>query len=235
MCFVFNVTIDSYYVPALHNVAFSHWKASVLVWGRNYFFIYYCNGAWRVNHYVNSILERNRAIERTQTSVLPLRPSACHTLARRIQSATSQMKLCATYRQFLLLCHLCPWPLAVMFVRSNVLQLNTDLKFTWQRENYKYCKYEVILRLTVWRSKFIWADFLFTKPSSYLTENTIYNHHKFSSVIMFKTRSRTSHVNCTVRAECVGFFFNVEGGCKYSNHPTLKVTHLTFQIAGTHV
>jgi len=33
-----------------------------------------------------------------------------------------------------------------------------------------------------------------------------------------------------------GFFFlNVEGGGKYSNHSTLKVTHLTFQLSETHV
>jgi len=44
---------------------------------------------------------------------------------------------------------------------------------------------------------------------------------------MFKKGSRTNHVNCT---GCVGFF-NVGGGGKYSNHSTLKVTHLTVQYS----
>jgi len=204
-CWIFYVNHNSCYFPKHHKVAFSDWKASVFLWGRNYIFVYYCNGAWRVNHYVNSNFERSRAIEGTQTWVFLLRPSACHTLAGRIQSATSHMKLCATYRQFLLLCHLCPWPLAFMFVRSNVLQLNTDLKFTWQRENYKYCKYEVILRLTVWRSKFIWADFLFTKPSPYLTEKQSVTIIKVSSVIVFKKGSRPEHQSFYTNW-CTSFF-----------------------------
>lgn len=156
------VTTNSYYILKHNGVVFLEWNESVFLWGG--YCLFYAT-VLELEVLIDMQIQSQNAVvlsKQLRSGFCSIRLRVFHTLARRIQSANSQMKLCATYRPFLLLCHLCPWPLAFMFVRSNVLQLNTDLKFIWQRGNYKCCKYEVILWLAAWSLKIIWAAILFT-------------------------------------------------------------------------
>jgi len=50
---MFNVTITTAVIFLnIVMLPFQIGKRVCFSWGRNYVFVYYCNGAWRVNHYV---------------------------------------------------------------------------------------------------------------------------------------------------------------------------------------